>query len=50
MRDIGFSSGALAKGDFREALRMLAPHSLHCVELSALRVNEIAPLIEALDG
>ncbi len=49
MRQIGFSSGALAKGDFHEALRMLAPYSLSCLELSALRVSEVAPLIEALE-
>lgn len=48
MREIGFSSGALAKGDFREALRMLAPHASACLELSALRMNEVAPLLEAL--
>ena len=48
MREIGFSTGALAKGDFREALRMLAPHASSCLELSALRMNEVAPLLEAL--
>ena len=48
MREIGFSSGALAKGDFREALRMLAPHAASCLELSALRMDEVAPLLEAL--
>lgn len=48
MRPIGFSTGALAKGDFRDALRMLAPHGLPCVELSALRMDEVEGLIEAL--
>ena len=48
MREIGFSTGALAKGDFREALRMLAPRASSCLELSALRMNEVAPLLEAL--
>src|SRR3984893_8841955 len=49
MRNIGFSSGALAKGDFHEALRMLAPYSLPCLELSALRMPEVLPLLEALE-
>ena len=48
MRNIGFSSGALALGDFREALRMLAPLALPCIELSALRVKEVASLVDAL--
>lgn len=50
MRNIGFSTGALAKGDFKEALRMVAPFSLPCLELSALRVGEVLPLLEALKG
>ena len=48
MRPIGFSTGALAKGDFRDALRMLSPHGLPCVELSALRMDEVESLIAAL--
>jgi hypothetical protein len=48
MRPIGFSTGALAKGDFMDALRMLRPHELPCVELSALRMEEVERLTEAL--
>lgn len=45
---LGFSSGALAKGDFELALSMLSPHLLPCIELSALRVEEVLPLIETI--
>ncbi|HEX4123152.1 MAG TPA: hypothetical protein VHY37_00380 [Tepidisphaeraceae bacterium] len=46
---IGYSTGAVAFGDFRLALDRLAPLRLHGVELSALRAPELAPLIDALD-
>ena len=49
MRHIGFSTGALARGDFQQALQMLAGKNASAVELSALRQNELAPLVEALD-
>ena len=49
-RPIGFSTGALAFGDFRRALRMLAPLRLPVVELSALRDTELAPLLASLDS
>jgi hypothetical protein len=49
MRNIGFSTGALALGDFRAALEMLAGKNSSAVELSALRQNELAPLVEQLD-
>ncbi|MGA7695564.1 MAG: TIM barrel protein [Candidatus Sulfotelmatobacter sp.] len=49
MRSIGFSTGALALGDFRAALRMLAEKDVSAVELSALRQHELAPLVEQLD-
>lgn len=49
MRPIGFSSGALALGDFRRALAMLADAGLPVLELSALRVGELEPLVAALD-
>jgi hypothetical protein len=49
MRLIGFSTGAIAFGDFHRALRILGQHpNLECVELSALRITEAFPLIEAL--
>src|ERR1700678_354844 len=46
---IGFSTGAIAFGDFRLALERLSRYNLYGVELSALREKELLPLIEALD-
>ncbi len=48
MRPIGFSTGALARGDFRRALRLLQNHHVHTVELSALRMDELEPLVTSL--
>lgn len=48
MRPIGFSTGAIAKGDFQRALRLLRKFRLDAIELSALRVDELQPLIIAL--
>jgi len=48
MRPIGFSTGALAYADFREALRMMEGKQLQAVELSALRLAELVPLLEAI--
>jgi hypothetical protein len=48
MRSIGFSTGALAYGQFRDALGMLEPYSVQAVELSALRETELRPLMAAL--
>jgi len=48
MRPIGFSTGAIAKGDFRRALGLLRAHHIDIVELSALRFEELAPLAAAL--
>jgi hypothetical protein len=49
MRTIGFSTGALAYGDFRHGLSMMTGRSgVDAIELSALRQNEIAPLLNAL--
>lgn len=48
MRPIGFSTGALAKQDFRRALACLRHHNIPVVELSALRLNELDPLVEAI--
>lgn len=49
MGPIGFSTGALALADVRSALEMLARTDLKAVELSALRQNELRPLVESLD-
>src|SRR5260370_36202710 len=48
MRPIGFSTGAMAKGDFRRALEMLQGQQADVVELSALRFDELDPLLAAL--
>jgi len=49
MRCIGFSTGALARGDFRRALQMLAGKNACAVELSALRQDELKPLVQQLN-
>jgi hypothetical protein len=48
MRRIGFSTGAISRGDFHSALAMIRQHNLDVVELSALRVAELRPLAEAI--
>ena len=50
MRHIGFSTGALARGDFRLGLAMLADKNATAVELSALRQDELIPLVDQLDN
>jgi hypothetical protein len=50
MRPIGFSTGALAHGDFRRGLAILQGKRTSTLELSALRENELAPLVGALDS
>lgn len=49
MRPIGFSTGALAKGDFRRGLDLQRRSDILAVELSALRDHELPLLINALD-
>jgi sugar phosphate isomerase/epimerase len=49
MRPIGFSTGAVAKGDFESALTRIRCHGIRVVELSALRFDELASLVQALD-
>jgi len=48
MRRIGFSTGALARGDFRSALATLHQYHINIVELSALRAEELEPLVSAI--
>ncbi|MBV8846114.1 MAG: hypothetical protein JO307_25175 [Bryobacterales bacterium] len=48
MRPIGFSTGALAYADFRRGLAIIRNKGLHSIELSALRQNELVPLLEAI--
>ena len=50
MRRIGFSTGALAFGDFHAGLQILRANRVDTVELSALREIELIPLINALDS
>jgi hypothetical protein len=46
---VGFSTGALERGDFRKALGWMSDHEMRTVELSALRFDELEPLIRRLD-
>jgi hypothetical protein len=48
MKHIGFSTGALAAGNFRLALQILSDKNVNAVELSALRQDELAPLVQQL--
>lgn len=49
MRPIGFSTGALAKGDFRRGLQLQAGFSgINAIELSALRDRELHPLVDSV--
>jgi len=48
METIGFSTGSLALGDVQSALGLLERHRTGCIELSALRVHELAPLLSLL--
>lgn len=45
MRLFGFSTGALALGDFKKALKMLEGIDVDAIELSALRVHELPSLL-----
>jgi hypothetical protein len=48
MRPLGFSTGALAKGNFQAGLDLLRGLELKAIELSALRAEELLPLMKAL--
>ena len=49
MRSIGFSTGALALGDFDRALSLIADRHTKVIELSALREEELPRLMGAMD-
>ncbi|HKV93010.1 MAG TPA: hypothetical protein VJW20_10715 [Candidatus Angelobacter sp.] len=49
MPPIGFSTGALARGDVQLGLQMLRATNANAVELSALRQNELPILVGLLD-
>lgn len=46
---IGFSTGALEKGNYRKALDWMGEYHVNSVELSALRFQELEPLVKDLD-
>ena len=48
MRPVGFSTGAIAYSDFSHALDVLMGEPVNCVELSALRLPEVAPLLSSV--
>jgi len=48
MRPIGFSTGALAKGNFRRGLELQRRYGAAAIELSALRDRELEPLVDGL--
>lgn len=49
MRPIGFSTGALARGDFQRGIALQADDPrIRAVELSALRDRELFPLVDAV--
>lgn len=48
MRRVGFSTGALAPGDAGRALGLLEGSTTTAIELSALRLHELRPLLDAL--
>ena len=45
---IGFSTGALERGDFRRAVHWLQHKKIKSIELSALRLEELEPLVNSL--
>ena len=47
-RLVGFSSGALAYSDFRRGVAMLLANNIRAIELSALRENELEPMISGI--
>lgn len=48
MAPIGYSTGTLAKGNFRLGIRTLQGQPYAAIELSALREEELSPLVDAL--
>ncbi len=50
MRSIGFSTGALALGDFGKGLALMADRHTSVIELSALREEELPALMDAMDS
>jgi len=48
-RPIGFSTGALARDDVRRAVEISLAAGLDAIELSALRLRQLSPLVALLD-
>lgn len=49
MQPLGFSTGALALSDFKKALRIMRDLPVNVVELSAIRQDELVPLLRSID-
>jgi hypothetical protein len=49
MQPLGFSTGALALSNFKEALRMLRDQPVTALELSAIREHELVPLLSSIN-
>jgi hypothetical protein len=47
---IGFSTGALEKGNYKSAIKWICEQHIRSIELSALRYDELEPLVEYLDS
>jgi hypothetical protein len=48
-QQFGFSTGALERGDYRKAVSWMQTHSIQAIELSALRLDELEPLVNSLN-
>ena len=48
-QSLGFSTGALERGDYTSAVSWMVQHHIRAVELSALRFEELEPLVMGLD-
>ena len=47
---IGFSTGALERGNFFSAVKWMQREHIKSIELSALRMEELKPLVDSLDS
>jgi hypothetical protein len=50
MKLLGFSTGALAKGDFRRGIELQRRPSVSAIELSALREHELDSLLDSINS
>jgi hypothetical protein len=48
-QSVGFSTGALERGDYQSAVSWMISHHIRTVELSALRFDELEPLVNGLN-